>query len=111
MIGILVLLAFELSGVLQARCICKRRPPLIRMWLGLVIGLMEMMWLPSLYAFACGFTLMAQLFALATSGILGAALLAVFGIRTTDSCKTKKAQPPLKTMLILLIPIAAISVY
>lgn len=111
MIGILVLLAFELSGVLQARCICKRRPPLIRMWLGLVIGLMEMMWLPSLYAFAFGFTMKAQLFALATSGILGAALLAVFGIHTTDSFKTKKAQPPLKTMLILLIPIAAISVY
>ena len=64
MLGIVVLAAFELFGVLQAWRLFSRRGRTVRLWLGMVMGLMEMMWLPSLFAFALDFTLPAQRLAL-----------------------------------------------
>ncbi len=76
MLGIAVLIAYEICGVTQAFALCKRRSALIKVWLGLVMGLMQFMWLPSLWAFAFGFALTANMLALITSmaAALGLAL-------------------------------------
>lgn len=67
MLGILVLGLFLLCGTVQVFCLCRKKSVLITLWLGLTAGLTEMMWLPSLFAFAFGFTLPAQLCALGVS--------------------------------------------
>ncbi|MCR5664431.1 MAG: hypothetical protein K6G17_06075 [Oscillospiraceae bacterium] len=48
---------------------------LTRIWLGLVFGLTALMWLPCLFAFFFGFTMRAQLLALLTAALCGAAAL------------------------------------
>ena len=109
MTGILVLIAFELAGTAQAYALCRRREPIIRIWLGLTAGLVEMMWLPSLYAFIFDFTLTAQNLALATA-LLAAVVCVVFGMRRgkTDGAEQKL---PLLPLVCLLVPIAALTGY
>ena len=51
----------------------ERRDRLTRLWLGLCAGLIMMMWLPALYAFALRFTRAAQLMGLLTAAALAVA--------------------------------------
>ena len=50
--GILLLFGFEICGYVLADALFKRRDGLVRLWLGLTAGLLMMMWLPSLFAYA-----------------------------------------------------------
>ena len=54
--GILLLFSFLLCGVAAADAIFARRCGLVRLWLGLVGGLMLMMWTPIPFAFIFDFT-------------------------------------------------------
>ncbi|MCL2695021.1 MAG: hypothetical protein FWE69_01710 [Clostridiales bacterium] len=70
-LSLLVTIVFALSGLGIASLVLSRQKPMVRIWFGLVIGLFEMTWLPSLFAFLIGFTLNAQLLGLAVAVILG----------------------------------------
>lgn len=111
MLGIVVLAAFELFGVLQAWRLFSRRGRTVRLWLGMVMGLMEMMWLPSLFAFALDFTLPAQRLALLTSALaaVGCAFIRP-GERPLSEGEAKE-EPPLWLILCLVVPAMLVSGY
>ncbi len=65
MAAVLYLAVFLAAGVFIIRCLLPRHPFLNRIWLGLSLGLLLMMWLPALMAFALRFSIAAHLAALA----------------------------------------------
>ena len=77
MIGILYLLLFLAAGMFLVRCLLPRHPLLNRIWLGLSLGMLLLMWLPALWAFAFSFGVKAHLFAALTLlPVCGAGFLA-----------------------------------
>ncbi|HHT43969.1 MAG TPA: hypothetical protein GXZ89_00485 [Fastidiosipila sp.] len=70
-LSLLYVLIFAVSGIYIAEAILPTQKTAKRIWLGLVIGLFLWIWLPSLFAFAIGFTLKAQWLALAVSVAAG----------------------------------------
>ncbi|MBQ7850830.1 MAG: hypothetical protein IJ343_13980 [Clostridia bacterium] len=64
MYGAVYLAAYLMGGLLIIRFLLPRHAPLTRVWLGLSLGLLLMMWLPALLAFAESFTVKAHLLAL-----------------------------------------------
>lgn len=73
MLGVLYLSAFILSGLLFSNGYLKKLPGVARMTAGLAVSFAMLMWFPSLFAFAFGFTLKAHIAALAPAAALGAA--------------------------------------
>ena len=69
-LSILYLLAFEALGVASIRWLLPRHSPLERIWLGLSLGLLEMMWLPALGAFALAFNAAAHGIALGVGALI-----------------------------------------
>ena len=61
MISILFFLCFQATGLITIRLLLPRRRVLDRIWLGMSLGLLEMMWMPALFAFAGRFDLQAHL--------------------------------------------------
>ncbi|MDR1620168.1 MAG: hypothetical protein LBS18_05860 [Clostridiales bacterium] len=57
-------LIYVLSGQITARRFIKSENVLIVTWLGCVFALLMLIWLPALFSFVLGFTLLAQLLAL-----------------------------------------------
>ena len=107
MLGIIVLTAFEACGLVQAFTLMKRRESAVRVWLGLTMGLMEMMWLPSLFAFILDFTLPAQVCALAAAMLLCVPCY-IIG-RNQESLPDRAI--PWKLLLIVLIPVTVLCGY
>lgn len=66
----IALLVYLIVGLLLAWLLFADRRIAVRLWLGLVIGCVLLMWLPCLFAFAFGFTLRAQYGALALAVLL-----------------------------------------
>ena len=62
--GAAYLLAYLMCGWWIIRCLLPRHSPLTRLWLGMGLGLLMMMWLPALLAFGVDFTMTAHLLAL-----------------------------------------------
>ena len=106
MLGCLVLVVFLLSGVFQMNALCTERAPVTRLWLGLVWGFVEMMWLPSLFAFWLDFTLGAQLCALGVSVILG-----VVGFISRPTAADTYAAPSFKAVLIIALLLTPLIAY
>ena len=105
------LMAFELSGLMIEFGLAGQRRTAIKVWLGLVIGLTELMWLPSLFAFLFRFDVAAHLFALAAAMLAGVACL-VLGFRRHLPKKGKTgSRPPVWLMLLLLVPLCALAAY
>ncbi len=77
MYGALYLAMYLLCGLAIVRFLLPRHSVLTRVWLGLSLGLLLMMWLPALLAFAVDFTVLAHVLALIPLGLLtgGAYLL------------------------------------
>ena len=63
-LGVLYLLVFLAAGCTCVRFLLPRKSLLTRVWLGVSLGLLLMMWLPALIAFAVDFTWTAHLLAL-----------------------------------------------
>lgn len=61
MASILFFLLFLVSGCVAVRFLLPEKKPLIRLWLGLSLGTLLLMWLPNLFAYAFGFTLRAHI--------------------------------------------------
>ena len=56
MLSLLYLLVYLFAGCVIIRALLPAQRPQVRVWLGLSLGLLLMMWLPALIAFAVDFT-------------------------------------------------------
>ncbi len=72
MLGIFVMMLFMIFGVLQAISVFHERSLTIKIWLGMTMGLMEMMWFPSIFAYMFDFTMTAQVAAIMLAAVLSA---------------------------------------
>lgn len=110
MIAGLYLAVYLVCGVLAAQWLLPRHTPLARLWLGMAAGLLMLMWLPALCAFALGFTWAAH----------GAALVPLAGLtagayflrdRRTPAPWTKEESALLRQMLYVALPLTVLSAY
>lgn len=67
MIAVLFTVLFAISGVLISEIVFHTHKFVNRLWLGLVLGLLMLTWLPPLFALIVGFTITAQVFAALTA--------------------------------------------
>ena len=65
MLAILYFLLFAHCGIVILFSLLPRKSLVVRIWLGLCLGLVLMMWLPALLAFLMGFTVTAHIVAMA----------------------------------------------
>lgn len=114
--GILLLLGFEACGCVLADALFKRRAGVVRLWLGLTAGLLMMMWLPSLFAYALRFTAAAQYAALGTAALL-AALARFFLTEKPDPLALEGEKKPFCgdmpawLPIALVVPLLILSIY
>ena len=101
--GVLLLAGFMLSGAALMDALLPDRVRLTRLWLGLCAGLIEMMWLPALFAFALRFTLLAQLLGLGVAAAVAAG--AQLMTRSVPRARQWTDMPPWLP-LALVIPLA-----
>lgn len=71
LLSILYMLLFATSGIGLSRLLFSREKPLVRIWLGLAMGLAMLIWLPALFSFALGFQMLAQLLGLVVAFVIG----------------------------------------
>lgn len=110
--GVLLLAGFLLCGCVAAERLFGGLKAMTRVWLGLVLGLVMMMWLPSLWAFALRFSLAAQLLGLLTAGLI--AFACVFFIKRKPEWSTMRldhSQPGPVLCAVLVVPLLIVSVY
>ena len=108
MIAFLYLACYLFCGVMIVRFLLPRHPVLNRFWLGMSLGLLLMMWLPALCAFALKFSLAAHWAALVPLGLLtGGAYFARDRreARAWDEAESRQ----LKQMLLVVAPFALYS--
>ena len=72
MLGIFVMALFMIFGVLQSVTVFEKRSMTIKIWLGMTMGFMEMMWFPSIFAYIFDFTMTAQVAAVMLAAVLAA---------------------------------------
>ena len=106
--GVLLLAGFLCCGAALMDALLPDRHRLTRLWLGLCAGLIEMMWLPALFAFALRFTRLAQLLGLGAAA--GLAALAQFLSRKAPR-ERRWTDMPAWLPLALLVPFAILSGY
>ncbi len=110
--GVLLLAGFLLCGCVAAERLFGGLRAMTRVWLGLVLGLVMMMWLPSLWAFALRFSLAAQLLGLLTAGLI--AFACVFFIKRKpewSKMRLDHSQPGPVLCAVLVVPLLIVSVY
>ena len=77
MLSLLYLFVYLTAGVMIARCLLPRVRVVARVWIGLTLGILLMMWLPALFAFALDFSMAAHWAALSALALMtGGAYLA-----------------------------------
>lgn len=108
--GIALLLGFELAGLVCSERLFARMERVVRLWLGLSLGLILMMWLPALWAFAIDFTVTAQLLGLACAAALAVAAWFLLPARCASSGRQGPGVP-LRTLLAVLIPYAILGAW
>lgn len=104
--GIALLFGFEVLGAVMADKLFERFERTVRLWLGLSLGLLMMMWLPALYAFAIGFTANAQMFGLLTAGGLTALVVMSAPKRRRRPRRRMEPKVDVRALLMVLIPFA-----
>lgn len=107
MLGILLLIAFELCGLAIARSLFAGCARAIRAWLGLCLGLVLMMWMPALFAFALRFTPAAQFCGLGVAALVAALCL----WRRPNLRDAGSPAPPTRLICALVIPLTLFSAY
>ncbi|MCL2671150.1 MAG: hypothetical protein FWF10_03830 [Clostridiales bacterium] len=80
LVSLSVALLFALSGLCVAALIFAKQKLLVRVWLGLVLGLLCWTWLPSLFSFIFGFALLSNALGLGAA-LAGGAVCLFFAIR------------------------------
>ena len=84
----LYLAAFIAAGQLLSRWVFCRSPRVVRITLGAALSLLMLMWLPALFSFGLGFTLLSQLLAGMQAGV-GAVIASVVWDMGTDAVRQK----------------------
>ncbi|MBQ8161585.1 MAG: hypothetical protein IJ083_12695 [Clostridia bacterium] len=110
MLAVCILLCFLSGGLLAVRFLLPTHRPLNRIWLGLSLGLLLMMWLPALGAFVWRFSFEMQLWSLIPlAAIVGVCYLARDRrpVRAWDGRETAF----LREVLIVLVPLTALCAY
>ena len=108
MTGFLILAGYLLCGCVTMDALLPRRNGLVRLWLGLCAGLVMMMWLPTLFAFALRFDKVAQLLGLATA----AAAAGVCAFTAKGQARERRfTDMPLWLPLALVLPLAILGGY
>lgn len=99
LISIAYLAVYLAAGYFIASGVFLREGRILRLTLGTATGLLMLMWLPALFSFIMGFTLIAQLLSLAVAAALGA--LSLFrGVRLLMLPR----EPELKPYLLCILP-------
>ncbi len=115
MVGILVLIWFMASGIWQGMNLFYGKTAVKQIWLGSVIGLIEMMWFPSLFAYLFDFTMTAQLFAIALSTMLAvlSVICFVYRKRRADIKRiaSNTKEMPLWLLVTLVAPMVVLAAY
>ncbi len=110
MIAFLYLAVYIFCGLTIVRCLLPRRSVLTRVWLGASLGLLLMMWLPALMAFAVKFSILGHWLALIP---LAGITMGVYFLR--DKSPVKRWDADEKTlglqMLIVLLPLTVLSAW
>ena len=101
--GFIYLAAFEGCGMVIAQRLLRRYGRMVRVWTGLVLGLMLLMWLPSLYAFFLRFSMAAHWLALGTA-LLGAGAACLIPRRDAPRASDPH-EPPLWLVLTVTVPL------
>lgn len=106
----LYLACFLLCGILTVRWLLPRHPVLNRLWLGASLGLLEMMWLPALCAFALRFTIAAHIAALGLLGVITALCYAVRDRRPVKEWDAEETRQ-LRQLLLIVLPLTLLGGY
>ena len=113
--GIALLLGFEICGCALVNALLRERAGVVRLWLGLTAGLLMMMWLPSLWAYALRFTQGAQWAALGTAALISGGALVLSRYRAALPAPVERkpffGDMPAWLPLALVLPLLALSVY
>lgn len=109
MVGLLYLIAFEVCGVVISERIFGRYGRMARLWLGMTLGLMLLMWLPSLFAFFMRFSVGAHWCALGVAAVSAGVSLLASGKRGEPV--NDAHEPPVWTVLAVMIPLTLIMAY
>lgn len=109
-LSVIYLLIYAISGIFIARYVFASDKPIRRIFMGLVFGLMMLLWLPVLFAFLIDFTLLAQLLAAATSAIIALVFILLTNRKLKNGSITFETdrQEHLKSLLLTCIPIVLI---
>ena len=86
LLSILYVLVFATAGYGLSRLLFNREKPLVRLWLGLAMGMAMLIWFPALFSFVLGFHLLAQLLGLAL--VLAVGFLGFFFSRKQSMATT-----------------------
>lgn len=106
--GVLLLAGFEFCGAAAAWKLACRRGTAVRIWLGLCLGLVMMMWFPALFAFFMDFTAAANWCGLALAALCAFAVLMLLRGKRPE----QKGEPiPWKLLIALVLPLAVLGVY
>ncbi|MBR2822505.1 MAG: hypothetical protein IKE24_02325 [Clostridia bacterium] len=103
-------LCFQALGVLNIRWLLPGRRPLDRLWLGMSLGLLEMTWLPALFAFATAFDAAAHWMAMGAGALLS---LGCFFLRDRRAPKgwDEKETQLMRQMLAVALPLTILGGY
>ncbi len=103
MLSLLYLCAYLAAGQLIARALFAAERPLFRWWMGGVFSLLLLLWLPALFGFLLGFTLLAQLLALLVCAAAGVAAFLAGRKKPAASVTAAELRPALLTLLPLFL--------
>ncbi len=113
MLGIVVMALFMMFGFFQAQTIFEKRSLTIRAWLGMTMGLMEMMWLPSVFAYIFDFTLTAQICALALAALFAAVscIIKARKEKTLENYQEPRKEIDFSFVFMVIFPAVAITAF
>lgn len=103
-------LCFLACGIMTVHWLLPRQSPLTRVWLGMCFGVLEMMWLPVLFAFGMGFTMAAHWAALGGLVVLTAAAYFLRDKRTPASWDQQESRL-LRQLLLVALPLTVLGAY
>ena len=103
--ALLFTVLFAISGILISEVVFTKHKVPNRIWLGLVIGLLMLTWLPSLFGFVIGFTLAAQILSAAAAAVLGGVAACILLVRRKRNVRNSYRFGKDWIILFLAIPI------
>ncbi len=110
MVAVLYFLLYMLCGVGITYSLLPGKSPVVRVWLGLCLGLALMMWLPALCAFFWDFTLKAHAWAIAPLTALTLAAV-LFRSRAPRARLTDRDRRLLKALAWVALPLTLVGGY